>query len=180
LFISIHFNSAPAGAGVESYALAPAGVASNAASENHSDATDTQWSPGNAQDAANMALTAAVHGAILSQVSVFDRGVRHARFFVLRDCKIPAVLVEAGFLSDSNEGALIATAPYRQKLGRAIAQAVKSYNAAVSFRAGPTLVATAKNLPPHTHSITEPLGAVSAPKPNAPAQSPSAVIGGSN
>ncbi|HEY2801319.1 MAG TPA: N-acetylmuramoyl-L-alanine amidase [Chthoniobacterales bacterium] len=179
LFISIHFNSAPAGAGVESYALAPAGVPSNAASENHAEATETGWCPGNAQDAANMALTAAVHGAILSRVSVFDRGVRHARFYVLRDCKIPAVLVEAGFLSDRNEGALIATAPYRQKLGRAIAQAVESYNAAVSFHAGPALVATAKNLPPHTHSIVEPLGGAT-PAPPAPAQTPSAVIDGSN
>ncbi|MGH7937048.1 MAG: N-acetylmuramoyl-L-alanine amidase family protein, partial [Bryobacteraceae bacterium] len=180
LFISIHFNSAPGGAGVECYALAPAGVPSNAASENHADAGDTTWYPGNAQDAANMALTAAVHGAILSRVSVFDRGVRHARFYVLRDCKIPGVLVEAGFLSARNEGALIATAPYRQKLGRAIAQAVESYNAAVTFRAGPALVATAKNLPPHTHSITEPLGTATAPKPSAPAQSPSVIIGGSN
>ncbi len=176
VFISIHFNSARGGSGVESYALAPAGVPSNAASENHFAATDTRWYEGNAQDPANVALTAAVHAAILSRISVFDRGVRHARFHVLRDIKIPAVLVEAGFLSDPAEGARIATPAYRQQLGRAIAQAVGSYNAAVNFeKAGLPLAVAATNLPPHTHSITESLGK-SAPAAAAPAQEPSAVI----
>lgn len=179
VFISIHFNSAPGGDGVESYALAPEGVPSNAASENHVSATDTRWYPGNANDGANVALTAAVHAAILSRVSAFDRGVRHARFHVLRENKIPSVLVEAGFLNDPTEGAEIATNAYRQQLGRAIAQAVVSYNAAISYRASaPTTfaAATATNLPPHSHSITAPLGA-SAPAKGAPAsEAPSAVI----
>ncbi|HEY1583358.1 MAG TPA: N-acetylmuramoyl-L-alanine amidase [Chthoniobacterales bacterium] len=178
LFISIHFNSAPGGSGVESYALAPAGVPSNVSTEDHPSSVETHWFQGNAQDAANIALTAAVHGAILSRVSVFDRGVRHARFHVLRDSKIPAVLVEGGFLNDPVEGARIATAHYRQLLGAAIAEAVTNYNRAVNFEAqGPTLVSSASNLPPHTRSITGSLG--STPHPPAPPQEPSAVIGGS-
>ena len=179
VFISIHFNSASAGSGVETYALAPAGVPSNASTENHPSSVDTQWYQGNAQDPANIALAAAVHGSILSRVSVFDRGVRHARFRVLRDIKIPAVLVEAGFLNDPIEGAHIATSTYRQQLGLAIAQAVTSYNRAVNFQTpGPTIVAAASNLPPHTQSITDSLG--EHPTPPRPAQQPSAVIRTSN
>ncbi|MDQ3197711.1 MAG: N-acetylmuramoyl-L-alanine amidase, partial [Verrucomicrobiota bacterium] len=116
LFISIHFNSASSGSGVESYALAPAGVPSNASTEDHPGSADTQWYQGNTHDSANVALATAVHASILSQVSVFDRGVRHARFHVLRDLQIPGVLVEAGFLNDRAEGAKIATLSYRQKL----------------------------------------------------------------
>jgi N-acetylmuramoyl-L-alanine amidase len=182
VFISIHFNSSDGGAGVESYALAPAGVPSNAASETHVSAEDTRWSPGNAEDPSNIALAAAVHAAILSRVSTFDRGVRHARFRVLREIRIPAVLVEAGFLSDAAESAEIATAGYRQNLGRAIAQAVTSFNAAVNFRnASPAAFAAAPatNLPPHSHSIIESLGS-SAPSPAPAAQAPSAVVRGSN
>ncbi len=176
VFISIHFNSAPAGAGVESYALAPAGVASNASTEDHPSSVDTKWFQGNAQDAANIALAAAVHASILSQVSVFDRGVRHARFHVLRDIKIPAVLVEAGFLNNREEGARIATAAYRQTLGQPIAGAVTSYNRAVNFQAsGPALVAAASNLPAHSRSITDPLGEAPHP-PAAEEQEPSAAI----
>ncbi len=181
VFISIHFNSARGGSGVESYALAPAGVPSNAvASEEHTPGVETHWYPGNAQDPANIALTAAVHGAILSRVSVFDRGVRHARFHVLRDLKIPGVLVEAGFLNDRLDGARIATRQYRQRLGQAIAEAVTNYNKAVNFQtSGTTLVTSASNLPPHTHSIIESLGKAGR-APAATRQEPSAAIGGAN
>jgi N-acetylmuramoyl-L-alanine amidase len=176
VFVSIHFNSASGASGLESYALAPAGVPSNASTENHLSSVDTQWYQGNAQDAANIALTAAVHASILSRVSLFDRGVRHARFHVLRDVKIPAVLVEAGFLNDPVEAAHIATASYRQQLGLAVAAAVTNYNRAVNFQSsGPTLVAAASNLPAHSRSITDSLGAVPGPIPK-PAQQPSAVI----
>ncbi|MBA3607605.1 MAG: N-acetylmuramoyl-L-alanine amidase [Verrucomicrobiota bacterium] len=179
VFISIHFNSARGGSGVESYALAPAGVPSNASTENHPSSAETEWLEGNAQDPANIALAAAVHAAILSRVSVFDRGVRHARFHVLREIKIPAVLVEAGFLNDRVEGAQIATPSHRQKLGQAMAVAVTSYNRAVNFQSsGPMLVAAASNLPPHTRAITDSLGG---PSPASPMPSPpSAAIQNSN
>jgi N-acetylmuramoyl-L-alanine amidase len=147
VFISVHFNSAIAGSGVETYALAPAGVPSNASTENHPASLDTRWYQGNAQDPANIALAAAVQGAIRSRISVFDRGVKHARFHVLRDIKIPAVLVEGGFLNDPIEGVHIAASSYRQLLGSAIAQAVVSYNRAVNFQTPTTRVATASPSP---------------------------------
>ena len=103
--------------------------------------------------------TAAVHASVLSRVSGFDRGVRHARFKVLRHIRIPARLLEAGFLNDPAEGQRIATPQYRQQLGHAIAQGVHNYNAAVNYRAPatrPSRVVRA-NLPPHARSITEPL-----------------------
>ncbi|MBA2433921.1 MAG: N-acetylmuramoyl-L-alanine amidase [Chthoniobacterales bacterium] len=175
VLISIHFNSASGASGVESYALAPVGVPSNASTENHSGSDKMEWFPGNAQDAANIALSAAVHASILSKVSVFDRGVRHARFHVLRDSKIPAVLVEAGFLNDRVEGSRIATAVYRQKLGQAVAAAVTNYHRAVNFQtSGPTLVAAASNLPAHTRAITDSLG--EEPPPSEATPTPSAAI----
>jgi N-acetylmuramoyl-L-alanine amidase len=180
VFISIHFNSASGGSGVESYVLAPEGVPSNASTENHPSSIDTRRYQGNGQDPASVALAAAVHASILSRISVFDRGVRHARFHVLRDIKIPAVLLEAGFLNDPLEGAHIATPQYRQQLGLAIAQAVTTYDRAVNFQSsGTTIVAAATNLPPHARPITESLGNAP-PDRNNPAQEPSAVIHTSN
>ena len=160
VFVSIHFNSSSGGAGVESYALAPEGVPSNASSEHHASGPGEERHAGNALDGQNIALTASIHAAVLSRVSAFDRAVRHARFHVLRDIKIPAVLLEGGFISDPAEGQRIASSYYRLQLGTAIAQGVQNYNAAVNYRAGVTNFAVAKaNLPPHAHSITEPLGA---------------------
>ncbi len=162
VFISIHFNSG-SGTGVESYALAPDGAPSNAGSsgEHHSSDQGAAKNEGNAQDSQNIALTAAVHAAALSELSAYDRGIRHARFKVLRHIRLPSVLIEGGFLDDREEGLRIASAQYRQKLGAAIAQGVQSYNAAVNYRPGalpaPTFAVVRANLPPHTHSITEPL-----------------------
>ena len=96
VFVSIHFNSSSGGAGVESYALAPEGVVSNASNEPHVSAADTARHAGNAQDEQNIALTASIHAAVLTRVAAFDRGVRHARFHVLRDIKIPACLAGSG------------------------------------------------------------------------------------
>jgi N-acetylmuramoyl-L-alanine amidase len=167
VFVSIHFNSSSGGAGVESYALAPEGVPSNASSEHHVSGAEQGRHAGNALDGQNIALTASIHAAVLSKVSPFDRGVRHARFHVLREIKIPAVLLEAGFISDPAEGQRIATGYYRQQLGAAIARGVQNYDAAVNYRAGVTNFAVAKtNLPPHARSISEPLGADKPLEPN--------------
>jgi N-acetylmuramoyl-L-alanine amidase len=177
VFVSIHFNAGTGGAGVESYRLAPEGVVSTGANgAHHPSATDNLPDDGNAQDNQNIALTAAVHAAVLSRVSSFDRGVRHARFKVLRHIRIPALLLEAGFLNDPAEGQRIATPQYRQQLGMAIAQGVQNYNAAVNYRTTNTTFAVVRaNLPPHTRSITEPLEASRAPEA-APPQPPSVSI----
>ena len=160
VFVSIHFNSSAGGVGVESFALAPEGVPSNMSSEHHFSAADVARHAGNAQDEHNIALTASIHAMVLSRLAAFDRGVKHARFHVLRDVKIPAVLVEGGFISNPSEGQRIATSSYRQRLGAALAQGIQNYNTAVNYRTQGASFAVAKvTLPPHTRSISEPLDA---------------------
>ena len=179
VFVSIHFNSSSGGVGVESFALAPEGVTSNMSSEHHVSASDVARHAGNAQDEHNIALTASIHAMVLSRLAAFDRGVKHARFHVLRDVKIPAVLVEGGFISSTSEGQRIATSNYRQRLGVAIAQGIQNYNAAVNYRTQGANFAVAKvNLPPHTHSISEPLGVETAVE--LPDHPPSISIDGGN
>lgn len=164
VFVSIHFNSSAGGFGVESFALAPEGVPSNMSSEHHFSAADVARHAGNVQDEHNIALTASIHAMVLSRLAAFDRGVKHARFHVLRDVKIPAVLVEGGFISNPTEGQRIATSYYRQRLGVAIAQGVQNYNAAVNYRTQGANFAVAKvNLPLHTQSITDRLDARHSP-----------------
>jgi N-acetylmuramoyl-L-alanine amidase len=144
--------------GLESYALAPSGVASNAANE--VSVADTRWCSGNGQDEQNIALAAAVHATVLSRLNMFDRGVKHSRFHVLRNIRVPALLIECGFLSNVVEGQRIATSFFRQQVGSAIAQGIQNYDAAINFRArGPETFAVAKaTVPLHSRSITEPLG----------------------
>src|SRR4051794_20593972 len=182
VFISIHFNSGSGGSGVESYALAPAGVPSNAAtgSENHVISNDSSPDEGNAQDNENIALAAAVHASVLSRASAFDRGIRHARFKVLRHIRIPAVLLEGGFLNNPADASRIATPQYRQQLGAAIAQGVRTYDAAVNYREGgnATFASVKTALPPHTRSITDPLEPLQASPESQSTDAPSISIDG--
>ncbi len=157
VFVSIHFNTSGTAQGLESYALAPAGVSSNAANE--AAISDTRWCAGNGQDEQNIALAAAIHANVLSRTSMYDRGVKHARFHVLRNVRVPAVLIECGFLSNLAEGQRIATSFFRNQVGTAIAQGVANYDAAINFRAqaNTTFAAAHPTVPLHTRSITEPL-----------------------
>jgi N-acetylmuramoyl-L-alanine amidase len=157
VFVSVHFNTSGSAAGLESYSLAPAGVVSNAANEVA--VADTRWCSGNGQDEQNVALAAAVHATVLSRLVMYDRGVKHARFHVLRNVKVPAVLIECGFLSHPAEGQRIATSLFRQQVGAAIATGIQNYDAAINFRANaPQTFATARtSLPLHSRPISEPL-----------------------
>ena len=60
-----------------------------------------------------------------------DRGLRRARFAVLRDAPMPAVLVEGGYMSHPSEGKKIFDPGYRRELARAIATGILSYKKTV-------------------------------------------------
>ena len=83
IFVSIHYNAAPrSGAhGIETY------------SENNRGA----------------ALAARIQRDIVTRVSTENRGIRSAEYYVLRNCRLPAVLVECGFLTNPTEAQLALT-----------------------------------------------------------------------
>lgn len=56
-----------------------------------------------------------------------DRGVRTARFFVLRHTRMPAILVEAGFLTNRIEAGLLADLDYQKRIAEAIASGIDGY-----------------------------------------------------
>ncbi len=128
LFISLHYNAGPAGDtsadGIETYCLTPAGQRSTNAGKARS---TTAAEPGNRFDAANVLLAWSVQRRLVKATGADDRGVRRARFAVLKDLICPGILIEAGFMSSRREGALIADPAYRQKLAEAMAAGVADY-----------------------------------------------------
>ncbi len=131
LFVSLHFNSGVPNhglCGIETYCMTPAGLPSNLVHDN-SDDTRVAF-PNNAYDAANFIWAFRLHRALVSATDSTDRGVRRARFLaVLRWQNRPAVLLEAGYLSNPAEAQTIANAKYRQKLAEAVAKVLeKSLN----------------------------------------------------
>jgi N-acetylmuramoyl-L-alanine amidase len=131
VFVSLHFNAGARedAGGIETYSLAPRGVPSTNSA--NLSLADFQPCVGNLRDPENIALATAMHAALITKLGVSDRGIKRARFIVLRDCNIPAVLIEGGFLTNAEDRVRIATPVYRQMLAQAILQGVLSYNRAV-------------------------------------------------
>lgn len=168
IFVSIHFNSAGADArGLETYCCSPRGAGSTQSGGSVSRA-DYQKTPGNDTDSFNVLLSSEVHRCVttLNPNDVeADRGVKRARFVVLRQNTVPGVLVEGGFLSNRMEASVLATVAYRQKLADAIARGVLNF---ASIMLPPEKRVT----PPQVRPTETPKPPVVAPKPAAPVTAP--------
>jgi N-acetylmuramoyl-L-alanine amidase len=56
-----------------------------------------------------------------------NRGVREESWFVVRNARMPSILIELGFVTNSGEAALLAQEQYLQRLARAIYTGVRSF-----------------------------------------------------
>ena len=156
LFISIHFNSSGNGAtGVETFTLAPRGVPSMA--DDGPALSDFEPCTGNVRDAENIALACATHATLVCNSAMFDRGIKRARFVVLRESATPGVLIEGGFLSNPSDARRIATPAYRQQMAGSIVQAVQNYRNAVGPRQALPVASTSSGSGPTV--ITSPSSA---------------------
>jgi N-acetylmuramoyl-L-alanine amidase len=72
-------------------------------------------------------LAALVHPRVIRAMASIDRAVRHRGYWVLRKNRLPAILVECGFLTNSAEAARISDPRSREGLARAIADAIVRY-----------------------------------------------------
>lgn len=128
LFVSLHFNAAERESrsvrGSQVFCLTPAGASSTAAS---GEGGSAGWCIGNRNDDKNLLLAYELQKQLTRTLGVEDRGVRRARFVVLRDAAVPAVLIEAGFMSHPLEGPRIFTASYRHELAQAIVAGIVDY-----------------------------------------------------
>ncbi len=72
-------------------------------------------------------LAQTIHNSILQMTGARDRGVRQARFYVLRHTSMPAVLVETGFVTGAEDAPKLADPTYRSQMAAAIARGILQY-----------------------------------------------------
>ena len=154
LFISIHLNAMPGSArsharGVETYFLSAdasdASATAVAARENADrlageaviDPNDTV--SGILQDLADTdalaessRLAYAVHERLVTRLGAEDRGVKQAPFYVLAGARMPAVLLEVGFVSHTVESRMLAAPAYQELVAQAIAGGVAAWRRATA------------------------------------------------
>ncbi len=146
VFVSIHANSAAnaSASGIETWVfgepLNPSLI--DRAIEENGGGTEgqalTEEARASARDLAadilreaqlNYSLTLAetVQRNLIDATGARDRGVRANLFYVIRTARIPAILVELGFVSNPEEGRDLATDSYQGKLAKALADGLLEF-----------------------------------------------------
>ena len=72
-------------------------------------------------------LAEVIHWSILNGVEIDNRGIRRARFYVLRHSTMPAVLVEVGFLTGAVDSSRLKDPDHRRRMAEAIARGIVEY-----------------------------------------------------
>src|SRR5437762_3987769 len=142
IFVSIHFNATnddPNATGFEIFSFTPRGAPST--SDGNVTASSLNMQPGSSVDAQSLALSACIYHSVLGHIPEYDRGIKRARFAVLRLTKVPAVLIEGGFLTERGECKLIASKDWRGKLAGAISVGIENYRALPLNKQPPMIVA---------------------------------------
>lgn len=127
LFISIHFNAAYSATaeGFESFVLTPQYQASSKFSKPAK--RDNQRFDGNEQDPWNVLLGYHVQRALTDRMGGPDRGLKRARFLVLKHLDCPGVLVELGFISHPQTAQKVRRDVYRQGLAESLYNGIVQY-----------------------------------------------------
>ncbi len=133
VFVSIHANSAGKKRdirGAETFVLSlPGRYSSNSYGGG---ALPSSANTGNRYDVANMALGYRIQQNLLRATGQEDRGVKRARFEVLRDAPCPAALVEVAFMSNPKDEAIVSDPAGRDRIARGIADGIVAYLTDVS------------------------------------------------
>ncbi|MGA9778293.1 MAG: N-acetylmuramoyl-L-alanine amidase [Verrucomicrobiia bacterium] len=134
LFVSLHFNATPTGRdeaeGPETYCITPVGATSSDEYVERSEtgpAVGVGPTVGNRNEQKSLLLAYQVQKSLVEDLSASDRGVKRARFAVLRDTAMPAILIEGGFMSNPVESKKIYSAAYRRRVAEAIVKGIRDY-----------------------------------------------------
>jgi N-acetylmuramoyl-L-alanine amidase len=131
LFLSLHMNAAASRTvrGIETFVTA---------AENYPPTAESKLAgkypavPNNQFNHSNTILGNQIQRAVVGITRAEDRGLKRARFVVLRNSAMPAALIECGFLSNPQEEQKLSTPSYRETVALGIAQGVLNYFALVN------------------------------------------------
>lgn len=127
LFLSIHFNAAGSSTavGYETFVLTPQYQASSKYTKPSEH--DNLRYDGNDQDPWNALLGYHVQRSLVKRVGGPDRGLKRARFLVLKHLECPGILVELGFVSNPSTAQKVRSAVFRQTLAESLYDGIVSY-----------------------------------------------------
>ena len=122
IFVSIHFNHAYSGTGIETFY----------ASQKVPPEEAWTWvgffnKPQPVASDNGETLAGFIQASMIMRTDAPNRGIRGRPLYVVRHTRGPAALVECGFISNAFEARLIANTEYRERLAKALAEGIMSY-----------------------------------------------------
>ena len=154
LFVSLHFNATPTGKdeveGPQTYCITPVGASSTDAQGEGANYGPTT---ANRVEQRSLLLAYQLQRSLVQILRVPDRGVRRARYAVLRDATMPAILIEGGYMTHPVERKKIYDATYRRQMAQAMVKGILAYQRLVS---PPPPVVPSTNRPAGTNKISIP------------------------
>lgn len=104
VFVSIHCNSSEdySGKGIETYYTEQKGLEDEI-------------------------LAGMIQESLIEETDANDRGIKGANYTVIVRSSMPAILVEVGFLTDTEENDLLQNEEYQRKLAKGISEGIKKY-----------------------------------------------------
>lgn len=94
---------------------------------NYADSRAASGSETYYQRDASKSLANVMHKYLVQATGLPDRGVRYGNFHVIRETKMPAVLLEAGYLSNPKDEAALFTESVQNAIAQAIVNGIKEY-----------------------------------------------------
>src|SRR5205809_3905517 len=133
IFVSIHFNedNRPVSSGVETY---------YAAHQITPGSLGATWLPflwhalSESPNAESQSLAGFIQEALVARTKAPDRGVKPDQFFVIANVMSPAVLIEGGFLTNTDDISKLASDDYREQIAAAISEGILRYRDATKQR----------------------------------------------
>ncbi|HEM4277403.1 TPA: GBS Bsp-like repeat-containing protein [Streptococcus suis] len=127
LFISLHFNATGAGTttarGIETYWYQ--------SNPSYPSKINQAYHNNPTRLAESQTLANQIQSSLIKETGAYNRGVKRETFAVLRETKIPAVLVEMGFMDNPSELQVIKQDSYQTKLAKALADGIVNWYGAV-------------------------------------------------
>src|SRR3982751_2672229 len=131
IFVSIHFNedNKPVATGVETY---------YAAHQIDSGPAFASWlpffsrPPSSSPKPESQSLAGFIQEALVARTRSVDRGTQAKQFFVIANVTSPAVLIEAGFITNKDELSKLVSEDYRDQVAAAVADGVLRYRDALA------------------------------------------------
>ena len=123
ILVSVHHNAMPnssAVTGIETFYYG-----SNSKYPPLKDNRYSHNDPKRLNDSLNVATK--IHDELIKATGVNNRGIKRGAFIVLREAKMPAVLLELGFMSNRNELGKLTTNSYQNILADSVVRGINQY-----------------------------------------------------